>query len=341
MTRLSASDCYSVLGLPVGAPWSEVKSAFRRLARSTHPDVGEGVEEGDFERISEAYMVLRDMFRSGQTFKEEPSDRGKTVDFRKFMDPLVRASSWISRTVGDISRKRREKKEEKERRFREERLKRAKKVDDILSGTEIHIDSLLSRVDRSGGISERQRLLRRLKSALPEVRGLALEGLKDSLSSQEVLSAVEESVCLYGLDEVGVEVIVSISDPMSSLRLAMAAAPHFGDMTLGAARRYLRWLRGLPGGPAVYAGLQDPVSSQVAGLLISHWPQDLSFLPESRVSSLLERDQEDLLVPLLRQLYRRGCPRDFLPRIEEISQNSPSPAVKAWSRAIVCRSTVV
>ncbi|MCF4150726.1 J domain-containing protein [Dethiosulfovibrio sp. F2B] len=341
MTRLTASECYSVLGLPAGAPWSEVKSAFRKLARRTHPDVGKGVEEGDFERISEAYMVLRDMFRSEGTFKEDPADRGKAVDFRKFMDPLVRASSWVSRTVGDISRKRREKREKKERLIREDRLRRAKKIDDILSGTEIQIDSLLTRVDRSGGVSERQRLLRRLKSALPEVRGLALQGLKDSLSSQEVLTALEESISLYGLVEDGVDVVVSISDPMSSLRLAMAAAPHFGDMTLGTARKYLRWLRALPGGPAIYVGLQDPVSSQVAGLLVSHWPQDQSFLSESRVSSLLERDQEDLLIPLLRQLYRRGCPRGFLPRIEEISQNSPSPAVKAWSRAIVCRSTVV
>jgi curved DNA-binding protein CbpA len=55
-------DYYSVLGLSREATLVEIKRAYRRLARTCHPDLNPNDAEGEerFKRITEAYEVLRD-----------------------------------------------------------------------------------------------------------------------------------------------------------------------------------------------------------------------------------------------------------------------------------------
>ncbi len=54
-------DYYEILGITKGSSDSEIKSAYRKLARQHHPDVDKspGAEE-KFKEISEAYQVLSD-----------------------------------------------------------------------------------------------------------------------------------------------------------------------------------------------------------------------------------------------------------------------------------------
>ncbi|TYK15874.1 chaperone protein dnaJ A6 [Cucumis melo var. makuwa] len=55
------SDYYSVLGVSKNASKSEIKSAYRKLARSYHPDVNKDAgAEQKFKEISNAYEVLSD-----------------------------------------------------------------------------------------------------------------------------------------------------------------------------------------------------------------------------------------------------------------------------------------
>lgn len=58
---MSDRDYYEVLGVPKDASQSEIKTAFRQLARKFHPDVSteENAEES-FKEINEAYAVLSD-----------------------------------------------------------------------------------------------------------------------------------------------------------------------------------------------------------------------------------------------------------------------------------------
>ncbi|SMG21657.1 J domain-containing protein [Dethiosulfovibrio salsuginis] len=341
MNGMTVRECYHILNLSPGASWSEVKAAFRRCARQSHPDVARSSSR-DFERISEAYMTLRDRFRSGERFEEERAgEKGRKIDLSWMWDPFVKASSWVSRTVEDVSRKRKEKKEERERTRREEEARRARVLDDAISEAEESLEAILSRVDRPGSVSDRGRLLKRLESSLPEVRSLAIGRLLPSIGSSEVSSAIERCISRFGLDEEVIDGLATLKDPMGSLRYAMAGAPHFRSMTLGVARKYLKWIKSIPGGKSIYSGLPEPASSQVAGVLMAQWPQDLPLPPVSRIESFLASKDEALLVPLLRQLYRRGCPDRLMLRIRAISEKSEDPAVKAWSRAIVCRSTVV
>src|SRR3712207_6751791 len=56
-----ATDYYGVLGLAQGASDSEIKKAYRRLARDLHPDVNPdpGAKER-FQEVSKAYQALTD-----------------------------------------------------------------------------------------------------------------------------------------------------------------------------------------------------------------------------------------------------------------------------------------
>jgi len=63
-----AKDFYGVLGVKKGASESEIKSAYRKLAREWHPDVAKDKAnaEAKFKEINEAYQVLGDSKKRSQ-----------------------------------------------------------------------------------------------------------------------------------------------------------------------------------------------------------------------------------------------------------------------------------
>ncbi|KAI3745926.1 hypothetical protein L6452_08338 [Arctium lappa] len=57
----NSSSLYDVLGIQMGADIREVKSAYRRLARVLHPDVGSRESSADeFMKVHSAYTTLAD-----------------------------------------------------------------------------------------------------------------------------------------------------------------------------------------------------------------------------------------------------------------------------------------
>ena len=68
MAKMRKEEAWRVLGLPGQPSAREVKSAFRRLAKSTHPDaIGGGRATSQFARITEAYEVaLADAITAGR-----------------------------------------------------------------------------------------------------------------------------------------------------------------------------------------------------------------------------------------------------------------------------------
>ena len=54
-------DPHAILGVGRGAPLSEIKRAYRKLAFSVHPDVGDDPDERRFRAVHEAYQALTQM----------------------------------------------------------------------------------------------------------------------------------------------------------------------------------------------------------------------------------------------------------------------------------------
>jgi hypothetical protein len=64
-------DLYAVLDLPRDASGDDVRHAYRRLARTSHPDLGGGAGAADrFRRITAAYEVLGDTQRKASYDRE-------------------------------------------------------------------------------------------------------------------------------------------------------------------------------------------------------------------------------------------------------------------------------
>ena len=105
-------DYYKVLGLERNATQDEIKKAYRKLARTYHPDINQDAgAEAKFKEINEANEVLADAdkraaydqlgqeWKSGQEFRPPPdwdagfefsgaSSGGAGGEFRDFFDAL-------------------------------------------------------------------------------------------------------------------------------------------------------------------------------------------------------------------------------------------------------------
>src|SRR6478609_2524648 len=98
-------DFYIVLGLERGANVSDIKRAYKRLARRFHPDInpGDRMAAAQFRQIAEAYETLSDPDRrrrydaAGHTRDQEPVAYG----FEGF-DFSVSVSGASAPTFGDL-----------------------------------------------------------------------------------------------------------------------------------------------------------------------------------------------------------------------------------------------
>ena len=84
-----ANDYYKTLGIPRSADASDIKKAYRKLARKFHPDVNPGNDQAEqkFKEIQEAYAVLSDADKRKQYDTFGTVDGDPTAGF----DPFRRA----------------------------------------------------------------------------------------------------------------------------------------------------------------------------------------------------------------------------------------------------------
>lgn len=92
-----SKDFYDILGVSRDASADEIKKAFRRLARDSHPDANpdDPTAEARFREIAEAYEVLSDPERRHRY------DRGETIDLNDLFASFGGFDDLIRSVFGD------------------------------------------------------------------------------------------------------------------------------------------------------------------------------------------------------------------------------------------------
>ena len=76
-------DYYEVLGIDRNASASEIKKAYRKLAKKYHPDTNPGDKEAEakFKEVTEAYEILSDSEKKARG-ETASSPEARIADFR-------------------------------------------------------------------------------------------------------------------------------------------------------------------------------------------------------------------------------------------------------------------
>ena len=90
------ADYYEILGVGREASREEIRKAFRRLARETHPDANPGDTHAEerFREIAQAYEVLSD------PTKRASYDRGGSFDVGDLFSSFAGVDDLLSRFFG-------------------------------------------------------------------------------------------------------------------------------------------------------------------------------------------------------------------------------------------------
>jgi hypothetical protein len=308
---------FRVLGIGPASDWDAVKSAFRRLARTCHPDVAGPESSARFAEINEAYMDLKGYLLSGKT-PQAPLRRERTPSRKGRPGPFRTKEREQGRS------------EEPHRRVRQ-----------ALDEATRRVESLLRQATEQKGASLSSHL-ERLRSVHPAVILLALDGLADRRGDEKVRKGLVELLSRPGLEREIVDRVVSMIGPDDGdlfIRLGRKAA----QIEAGTALPLLRSLRSLRRG----GGNEDLLSpwlvhpaEKVLAEVLAQWPLTASLPDDLTLSRLLRRQEESILIPLLRLLHRHGAPAWAFFSLRKLAADHPATAVRVWARSVVSRGDV-
>lgn len=327
---MSYNSDFKTLGLSPEASWDEVKTAFRRLARVYHPDVAGPEAAGKFVEITSAYMTLKASISPGASCgvcrrvekRRERSSLAVRCGF--FMKSVWRRlfGSEVGR-VDDV---------------REEEIPpvRIRFIGSVISQAESQLSSLLSQRSELRMRNRTDAILKRLKSRHPSVVLLALRRMSPKDVTDEIRRALVEHVKTNVPTSEVLERLFSLFQSSSlSIDFARAVILHAADFSREDAHIALRWFKRNKATRDCYSAFLSHPSDSVVASVLSAWPPSYDIPNVLQVSDLLRKNDETILVPLLRLLKRKRVPVGAIPHIVRLSRTHPSPSVRVWASSIV------
>ena len=331
---------FKTLGLQADASWDEVKSAFRRLARTYHPDVAGPEGARKFAEITEAYMTLKESIspgasRSAGSRRSAPRAEESTVTNVAQRESLLRV---IWRKLLSLSFFRRKEHESAAESAYEYDIPpaRVRFIGGIISRAESEIHGLMSRRGEFKSKSAAESILRRISSRHPGVALLALKRISMRDASDELRQAIVGHFRKNApTSEVLERLLTLFSNTPHAGDLSKALAPHSTRFSESDALMALKWYKRHKVPRECYTGLLSHESPRVIAAALAAWPPAEGVADASETPSLLKRDEEAILVPLLRMLKREKLPIWILNAVSKIANTHASPAVRVWASAIV------
>jgi hypothetical protein len=310
--NVSAKVTYSlrILGLPPDATASEVRSAFRQLARTCHPDVVGKQGSRRFEQITGAYAFLKGL--SPEELRQDKPDESLQDKATVSSSPSVFLKKWRRVLSWRQKRKSRLQEESKQQEFvareakeRTERLREIS-VEKILREGEQALENFMSSAEREMLLYDTKDLHLRLSSDLVQVRHLALSRLGAAVNQEELLDSISALLQKWEIDEKTARLVALLPLSMTNRhKLAKQLTDRAVDMP-NALLTYLLRLQNsqLADRELLERYLQKARPDGVA-LILRHWPQG-PFISAPVLWSLLSCKDEVVLLPLLGMMKQRS-----------------------------------
>ena len=317
------------LGLEPGATEADVRSAFRRLALTCHPDV---VGQGGalrFQQIAGAYSLLKGLAPD---------------ELRQLSGAGWRQRSLVKRRASTFldwyrSRRDRARQEAEEARRAEQAEERSERVDRVLEQYDRSLSRRLERMSKSADAAQLNDVLSRLRSSVAEVRRLALGRVGTLINRAEVRQAVSDLLCRWDVDEKTARLVGALPMEAGVLRrLAADVASSAGQFpnSLVMSLLALRSRDVLPD-PLLMERYLVTVRPECVAAILRYWPDD-SAPSDAALRRLLGSEDAQVLVPLLaamKQRFPHAVPR-FRGRLKELLEH-PAPAVRVWCRVLLAQ----
>lgn len=332
-----------ILGLSPGATAAEIRSAFRRLARTCHPDVAGRQGARKFEQVAGAYTFLKGLSQEElyQSVATPPPSAGKKKGSRIWRNPLAWSRKKKESSEAENAAQQHSERVEAER-LEEAEARRHKArvaaVELVLSRGERTVDAFIARMEEEMRSCDTQDLVLRLTSELPEVRHLALSRLGRLANERRILDTLATLLRRWEIDEKTARLVallpldpesrsrlirdllgkVRLPDPLLSFLLQLHAEPLDRELLE-------RYLLSVESGGATPSGIS---------LVLRHWPPKAP-IPAPVLRVLLAQDDEAVLVPVLGMMKQRAipCPTGSAERLKALFEH-PNVAVRVWSKAI-------
>ena len=330
------------LGLPPGSDWEQVKSAFRRLARTYHPDVAGPEHSRRFAEITRAYMALKESIQDGAApVTSSPRSPEAPARSRRRRRGTSRSSSWWhpGRLMGGLRSLWRTGREVFTRRRADGEARspaRDRFVEEALGRAEMRFDQLRDRRGVAREEALRATLRRRLESRHPGVVLLALEELARSGDPGFARRSLAEHLGRELPDPEALHRVLALFPGPDPEGLLTRSLGRWGNLYAPSeALSVLRWGRGREGRREWLRPFLTNPSREVAAGALQQWPPG-SGLPEtSDLLRLFRQEDEVLLVPLLRLVRREGMVPWMRPQLERWGRSHASAPVRVWAAAIV------
>ena len=328
------SHCLRILELHPGATPSEIRSAFRRLARTCHPDVIGRQNSHKFEQISGAYTFLKSLTQNEllQNDTPGPFTNSKDKSMNKWINPL----SW--------HQKRKERTEMEEQilqkaareTLRKAEQERESRIEAILSRGEQALEELLTHMGREIQNCDTQDLILRLLSDYASVRQLALSRLGALVNREEILDALGVLLKKWEVDDKTARLIILLPlKPENLQKLARGLFERAFNLPDTLLSHLLQLNNQQAPDPELLGLYLCNVKPSGLALILRHWPKG-SFISAPALHHLLSNENEAVLVPLLGAMKQRSVPVPLWARELLTPHLSHSNvAVRVWAKALL------
>lgn len=333
--NLSSEIAYNlrVLGLAPGATPADVRSAFRRLARTCHPDVAGGQGAYRFQEITGAYTFLKgltaeELRRLPSAGPERPSEGSHWPDLFAW----YRRRAERVEAEAEAAREAERREEERRARVRDER------IDRVFARYEEALSERLARMEGAADRLQVRDIVSRLGSSVLAVRHLVLGSLGSLASRDEVLQAIGEVLCRWEVDDRTARLVAGLPLSAGSRRRLAEGLVRRADALPDCLISALLGLRmGKRPDPALLDRYLARVRPSGVALILRYWPESVS-PSDGTLFRLIDTDDDRVLVPLLCAMKQRfpAAALRLRPRLTALLEH-PAPTVRVWSRALLPR----